>query len=102
PRPAADRRPRRTRRSPPGSPRRSGGPSGWPAPCWPSQCLDLGGVTAAMADPLAATRRLGPPLLDVPRGTPPLLVPRVRRLASVSAISLCSLHPGRGTYLASR
>src|SRR5262244_4083172 len=50
-----------------------------------------------MADPLAATRRLGPALLDVPRGTPPLLVPRVRRLASVSAISLRSPHPGRGT-----
>src|SRR5215468_11763830 len=50
-----------------------------------------------MADPLAATRRLGPALLDVPRGTPPLLVPRVRRLASVSPISLCSPHPGRGT-----
>src|SRR5215467_9352017 len=49
-----------------------------------------------MADPLVATRRLGPVLLDVPRGTPPLLVPRVRRLASVSAISLCSPHPGRG------
>src|SRR5262249_26840712 len=36
-------------------------------------------------------------LLDVPRGTPPLLVPPVRRLASVSAISLGSPHSARDT-----
>jgi len=52
-------------------------------------------VTAA--DPLAATRSLVAPLLDVPRGTPPRLAPRVRRLASVSAASLGSPSPGRST-----
>jgi len=54
-------------------------------------------LTAAAADPLAATRSLVAPLLDVPRGTPPPLAPRVGRLASVSATSLCSPCPGRST-----
>ena len=48
-------------------------------------------LTAAAADPLAATRSLVATLLDVPRGTPPLLTPRVRRLASVSVTSLALL-----------
>jgi len=52
-------------------------------------------LIAAVADPLVATRSLVATLLDGPRGTPPLLAPRVRRLASVSATSLCSAHPGR-------
>jgi len=54
-------------------------------------------LSAAAADPLAATRSLVAPLLDVPRGTPPRLAPRVRRLASVSATSPCSPCPGRST-----
>src|SRR5512142_1105642 len=54
-------------------------------------------LTAAAADPLAATRSLVAALLDVPRGTPPLLTPRVRRLASVSTTSLGSPYPGRST-----
>src|SRR5215813_11731082 len=72
-------------------------------------------LTAAAADTLAAKRSLVAPLLDaprtrgrlaeprrsaarpgsLPRGTPPRLAPRVRRLASVSATSLCSPRPGR-------
>src|SRR6516162_5779444 len=56
-----------------------------------------GVLSAAAADPLAATHSLVATLLDVPRGTPPLLAPRVRRLASVSATSPYSLHPGRST-----
>jgi len=44
-------------------------------------------LSAAVADPLAATRSLVAALLDVPQGTPPLLTPRVRRLASVSTTS---------------
>jgi len=54
-------------------------------------------LTAAAADPLAATRSLVAPPLDVPMGTPPLLAPRVRSLASVSATSLGSPFPGRST-----
>src|SRR5215470_5539783 len=56
---------------------------------------DRGVLIAAAADPLAATRSLLAALLDVPRGTPPLLTSRVRRLASVSTASLGSPHPGR-------
>src|SRR5262245_30167747 len=54
-------------------------------------------LTAAAADPLAATGSLVATLLDVPSGTPPLLAPWVPRLASVSAASPCSPHPDRST-----
>ena len=53
----------------------------------PSSGSGRGVLIAAAADPLAATRSLVAPLLDVPRGTPPRLASRVRRLASVSAAS---------------
>src|SRR5512147_2236229 len=74
-------------------------------------------LTAPAARPLAATRSLVTARLDAPRtrgrlaeprrgaarpgslpgGTPPLLAPRVRRLASVSAASPGSPPPGRST-----
>src|SRR5262249_16297967 len=64
--------------------------------------LRPGVVNAAATDPLPATRSLVARLLDVPRGTPPLLAPRVRRLASASGASPSSPHPGRSTHSALR
>jgi hypothetical protein len=64
---------------------------------WAYECPDRDVLIAAAADPIAATRSLVAPPLDVPRGTPAVLAPRVRRLASVPAASLCSPHPGRST-----
>ena len=69
-----------------------------PGAAWGSgrpKCCDPGVLTAPTANPLAATRSLVAALLDVPRGTPPRLTPRVRRLASVSAVSPWSPSPGR-------